>query len=113
MPATNNYTIYQGDRFKRNFVLKSKNLTTGVVTPMDLTGQTISGQVKRNVNSTDAIPFDITITDVPNGAFTVFLASPTTDNMTPGEYIYSVDVEEDPDNIYKLLIGKITIKDYD
>jgi len=108
-PAKLNIEIYQGDRFSKSFSIKTKTTESPDPVPLDLTGLTLKGQIRKTFDGNNYTEFDITIDDALEGKFTVFLSSRDTQVMKEGGYVYDIEVIEDIDNIFKILVGNIEI----
>lgn len=94
MAATNNLVIFKGS----TVVLQFRHVIEGTTTPVDITGKTIVFSLKRRFSDAAALlslstlsagPAKVTITDGPNGAYTVTL-TPTETTRAAGVYVHDV-----------------------
>ena len=59
---------------------------------VDLTGATITAQLRPRTESEDATSFTVTVTDAAAGEVTLSLADTVTAELRPGRYVYDVQV---------------------
>ena len=62
--------------------------------PKNLTGFTITSQLRKSYYSTSAVNFTINVTDPVNGIIELELDSSTTANIRAGRYVYDVEMLE-------------------
>ena len=102
MAAIQNFSVIQGDTFKRTVNFTVKN--TGV--PVDLTGSIISGKVK-----VGQILSDITcaIVDAPNGKFTFEISSTQTAAFSPSTGQMDVQVAFTDGTVSTIFSGNLVV----
>lgn len=83
-------TIEQGATFSTEVTVNDANGSA-----KDLSDYTARSQLRKSYYSTTAINFDVTITDPLDGIISMELSSNTTANISPGRYVYDVQIEDD------------------
>jgi len=74
----------------------------------DLTGHTIAAQMRKNYASSTAITFDA-VHNSANGQITLSLSSETTTDITPGRYLYDVEMRDSANNVSRVIEGIATV----
>lgn len=106
MAAKHNLTIDQGSTFKRALTIKSGD--TGAA--IDITGSTISGQIRESVDSETIIAeFTGTVTTPVSGQCEVSLTATQTTAIPSGTYVYDIEWEDVNGNVTRLIEGKATV----
>lgn len=62
---------------------------------VDLTGATVTAQLRRSPDGDLVATFVVTVTDAAEGELTLSLADTVTDDLRPGTYVYDVQVVDD------------------
>ena len=62
--------------------------------PKNLTGFTVTSQLRKSYYSTTAVDFTINVTDPVNGIIELELDASTTANIRAGRYVYDVEMLE-------------------
>lgn len=114
-PAKLNFVVYQGSAFNHPFQITEDD----EVTPIDISDYSFKMQVRTapgasgeplvELENDDGVVMD----EAEDGWFTLFISAPDTAALTPGEYVYDLDVVPgtgQEDNAYKALVGRFTIK---
>jgi hypothetical protein len=87
--------------------------------PVDLTGSTIRGQIRKTFLSEDVIvAFTCNITDYPDGEYSVTLTDEQTAAIVAGlkitsrdsKYVYDIELEDSAGNVFKLYYGKVRLQ---
>ena len=81
-----NIVIEQGFDFQTTFELEDSTTNE----PLDLTGYTVTSQIRKVYTSTTAISLTTEITDALTGELKVSLASTETSNIKVGRYVYDI-----------------------
>jgi len=103
--GTHDITIDQGSDFSMGLALTEQDL------PVPLTGYSARAQMRAKVSSTVAGTFVCTITDAVNGEISMTMANSVTALLTPGVYLYDIEVYTAADAIVtRLLQGKATVR---
>lgn len=97
-----NYTqrIIQGDSFDKSYTGSTINESTGDSEPLNLTGKTVRGQIRKTADDPTPIDFTTSTFDSGTGTLDTFrleLTSSQTTSMTGGTWLYDVDIVDDAD----------------
>lgn len=111
-PGQLDLTIWQGDRFRKDFQLRAVNPVTTAEEPVDLTPHQIEAHIRQTFASPDFTPFEVTITNAAEGRFELSLTSSTTRDMLAADYVWDCEIIQNGDlnDIFKIMVGKLTIK---
>lgn len=104
MAAKANIVLDQGTTF--NTLL---TLTDDAGDPLDLTGYTAEGQVRKWYTSNTAITFTINIPQPTTGIIELSLTSTATANMMYGRYVYDVVTIDGVGNVTRIVEGILTV----
>lgn len=83
-----NIVIEQGFDFDTSFQLED----TRTNSPLDLTGTTTSGQLRKHYGSTSKVSFASTVSNAEGGVVTISLTGTQTLDLKPGRYVYDVKI---------------------
>lgn len=109
-----NLQIKQGS----TFLVSPCTLTNPDETPVDLTGATIRGQIRRKaLDTTVAADFVVSILDAVNGVFEFGLTDETTAGITAGEviteaaskYVWDMELEDALGRVLPLYYGDVAV----
>lgn len=104
MPAERNISIYAGDTYTHEVILKDSN---GIA--INITGRVYTGTLKISKTSGDTIAsFNTNISNANGGTVSFTLTSNLTANISPGTYLYDFQ-EENVGVITTLLAGKAVV----
>ena len=81
-----NIVIEQGFDFDTSFQLEDTRSNS----PLDLTGTTTSGKLRKHYESTASVSFASTVTDAVQGIISISLTGTQTVDLKPGRYVYDV-----------------------
>jgi len=86
-----NIVINSGTNFSQSFTLESSDTNSA----LDLTGYTVSAQMRKYAGSSTAITFTTSI-DSPEtlGKILISLDSSQTTNLKPGRYVYDIVITQ-------------------
>ena len=104
MAATYNITINKYADFRRSFQLKEDN------TVLDITNYSFDAALKENYQATTDVDFTCTVTDGPNGLFTMSLTDAETGALVPGTWVYDLRMTDTANEITRLFEGKAFVK---
>lgn len=105
--------IRQGATFSSIVTLQNPDLT-----PIDLTGATVRGQIRKKALDTAVVEdFDVTLTDAVNGEFEFGLTDEATAAIAAGEqiaepaslYVWDMELEDSLGRVTALFYGKVTV----
>lgn len=100
---SNNLEINQGaDYLRTGTVLNAANV------PIDLTGYSVSAQIRKNSTSATYVSFTCAVTDAVNGKISISLTHTQTALIVPGKYEYDIFIISTIKQ-YKVTDGIITI----
>ena len=74
----------------------------------DLTGHTVSAQMRKNYASSSATTFTATHSD-SGGQITLILSNETTGSLEPGRYLYDVEIKSSANTISRVVEGIVTV----
>jgi hypothetical protein len=80
-------TIDQGSTYSGKIPVVGSNKL-----PVDLTGYSARGQIRRSYSSLTAVPFTINIDDPQSGVIFINLTPAQTSAMKPGRYVFDVEI---------------------
>jgi hypothetical protein len=104
MATKANLVIDQGSTFSATL-----NLTDEFGNPLSLNGYTVRSQMRKWYTSLTAIDFNVTI-DYLDGTITLELDDSITDSLTPGRYVYDVELTETSTHaISRVVEGIVTV----
>lgn len=96
-----NFLIDQGTSFATTI-----NLNDDDGNPLDLSGYSIAGQMRKAYSSQNYIPF---VANLQLGELNLGLSANTTTALSPGRYVYDVELTDTNGLITRLLEGVITV----
>jgi hypothetical protein len=77
--------------------------------PLNLTGYTVSSQMRKSYTSTTAYAFAASILDAATGKVRLQLSSSQSEVIPPGRYLYDVEVTSPASNKTRVVEGIATI----
>jgi hypothetical protein len=96
--------IDQGSSYSSTVVVQGAN---GL--PLNLTGYTARGQIRKSYKSLNAINF-VTNINAPNtGTVNISLTSTQTRAMAAGRYVYDIEVYNSSNNVIRVSEGQVEI----
>ena len=98
-----NLFVDQGATFATKLVL---NDADGV--PVDLTGYTASGQIRKHYTSSNATNFTVSLT-ASTGSVVLSLSANATANLISGRYVYDVEMVDTSGNVSRIIEGIVTV----
>jgi endoglucanase Acf2 len=102
MATKSNLIIDQGSDYTTTIELTDDNNQ-----PIDLTGYTGEGQIRKYYTSTTAIDFEISLSNT--GLVTIGLDANTSNHMEAGRYVYDVELSNGDGKVSRILEGIVTI----
>jgi len=104
MAAPINFSVIQGDTFRRNATFRQKVSQA----PVDLTGSVVSGKVRFR-NGTE-IELDCSVDDAEEGKFSFGLSALETADLPEGVHRIEVQVIYVDDTVQTLLTGNLVVR---
>jgi len=96
-----NFLIDQGTSFETSI-----NLNDDDGNPIDLTGYTVAGQMRKAYSSQNYVAFTA---NLELGILNLALSSNATNNLAAGRYVYDVELTDQNGLVTRLLEGIITV----
>jgi len=88
MASYANIVIDQGATFEATISLEDENQD-----PYDLSGYTVTGQLRRTYKSATAYDFSVNVADAGNGQITLSMTAAETAAISAGRYVYDIVAE--------------------
>lgn len=102
--GTYNFILEQGATFSRRLTVQENN------SALDLTGYTGRAQMRSTHDSDSiALSFTVAISDATNGILSMSASATSTASLTPGQYVYDVEIESSAGSVTRLLQGTVTV----
>lgn len=102
MAAKLNRDVKKGDTFQPTFTYRSK-ITKA---PVDLTGATVSGEIKKGQT---VVPFSVMMIAPAEGKFRLVLSSATTASLAVGKYDMAVRITFSDMSVKTLFEGQFVV----
>lgn len=103
MATKANITVDQGTTFSTTI-----SLTDDDGNPIDLTGYTGRSQMRKHFTSSNSQSFTVSLSNNA-GTVTLGLTATQTSNLTPGRYVYDVEVVSGANVISRIVEGIVTV----
>jgi hypothetical protein len=98
-----NIIVDQGSTFSTAI-----NLTDDGDNPLDLSTYTGAAQFRKHYTSSNSVSFTVTLGG-NTGILTIGLSANATANVTPGRFMYDVELTDSSNNITRVVEGIVTI----
>lgn len=103
MATKANIIIDQGTTFSTDIYLTDDNGDA-----IDLTGYTGASKMRKHYTSSNSQSFTVALNS-SNGYVTLSLSSTQTSNLTPGRYVYDVEVVSSSNVVSRIVEGIVTV----
>ena len=103
MATKANITIDQGTTFSTVISLADEEEVA-----VNLTGYTANSQIRKHYSSSNSQSFSITLGGT-SGTITLSLTSTQTSNLTPGRYVYDVELTSSSNVVSRIVEGIVTV----
>jgi hypothetical protein len=103
MATKANITIDQGTTFSTVISLADDEDVA-----VDLTGYTANSQIRKHYSSSNSQSFSITLGGT-SGTISLSLTSTQTSNLTPGRYVYDVELTSSSNVVSRIVEGIVTV----
>ena len=104
----NNLVINAGANFDQSFTLETVDSNS----PLDLTGHSVSSQLRRWSGSTSYTPFSTSIQSPATlGKISISLTSSETQNLKPGRYVYDILVTSPNGLKTRVIEGMVLVRE--
>mgnify|MGYP001555476420 FL=1 len=102
-----NLVINTGATFSQTFTLENSESNS----VLDLSGYSISAQMRKWAGSSSSTSFDSTIVNVNSGTISVGLGSTATASLKPGRYVYDVEITDNSGVVIRVVEGSVLVID--
>lgn len=103
MGTKQNLVIDQGTSFQSVLNYRDDNQD-----PINLTGYTGAGQIRKHYSSSNSTSFTITLGGA-NGTVTLALSANTTANLVSGRYVYDIEITNGSGLVSRIFEGIVTV----
>lgn len=97
-------TIDQGATYNNTI-----NVTDANGVGIDLTGYTARSEMRKSYYSTTSYPFTLTFINAALGSISMVMSAANTANLSPGRYVYDVELEDALGNISRIFEGIVSV----
>lgn len=106
MAIYSNLTIDQGSTFSVEI-----DVTDSSGDPLNLTGYTVAGQIRKTYSSSTSINFTASVYSNIGGTVKIELSATTTNAMKAGRYVYDVEITQTSSgDITRIVEGQLEVK---
>jgi hypothetical protein len=106
MAIYSNLTIDQGSTFSVEI-----DVTDSSGDPLNLTGYTVAGQIRKTYSSSTSINFTASVYSAIGGTVKIELSAVTTNAMKAGRYVYDVEITQTSSgDITRIVEGQLEVK---
>lgn len=102
-----NLVINTGATFSQKFTLENSESNS----VLDLSGYSISAQMRKWAGSSSSTSFDSTIVNVNSGTISVGLGSTATASLKPGRYVYDVIISDNSGVVTRVVEGSVLVRE--
>ena len=99
-------SIRQGSTFEWTIAVKD---ATDPTLPQDLTGMTVAGKLRKSYSNATATSFTVTTPNPINGQAKLTLTATATAALSPGKYVYDVEVTDTQGVSTCLYYGRVLV----
>lgn len=104
MAIYSNLTVDQGSTFKANI-----DVTDSDGNELNLTGYTVSGQIRKSYYSLTAVDFTAFVSNPVSGTIEISLTDTQTNAMKAGRYVYDVEITSPGGEVTRVLEGQVEV----
>ena len=98
-----NLFIDQGATYATKLVLNDPNGA-----PVDLTGYSAAGQIRKHYTSSNAVSFSVSL-NANTGSVVLSLTANNTSSLAAGRYVYDVEMTDTAGRISRIIEGTVTV----
>jgi hypothetical protein len=99
-----NLTVDQGSSFESTI-----DITDSENNPVNLTGYTFRGQIRKTYASTTSVSFTITSISPTSGSIKLVLSAEQTSGIKAGRYLYDVEIISSTNIVTRVIEGQIEV----
>ena len=85
------------------------NVVDSAGAAVNLTGYSASSQMRKSYYSSTKQDFTVSVTSPVSGEITMSMSAANTSNLTPGRYVYDVEIDDGAGEITRIFEGIITV----
>lgn len=85
------------------------NVTDANGAGIDLTGYTARSEMRKSYYSSTAYPFTLSFINAATGSISMVMSAANTAILSPGRYVYDVELEDALGNISRIFEGIVTV----
>jgi len=104
MAIYSNLVIDQGSTFSADI-----DVTDSVGDPLNLTGYSVAGQIRKSYASSTAVDFSGSVYSATNGTVRIQLSATQTNAMKAGRYVYDVEIDNGSLTI-RIVEGQVEVR---
>ena len=97
-------TIEKGATFSSQITVKDDQ---GI--EQDLTGYTARSQMRKSYYASSKYDFTVVVTSPVLGLITMSMTAANTSNISPGRYVYDVEIENNSGDVTRIFEGIVTV----
>lgn len=97
-------TLDQGATFNSIITVRDEN---GVA--QNLVGYVARSQMRKSYYSSTKTDFTVTLSQPANGQITMAMTAANTANISPGRYVYDVEIEDPSGDVTRIFEGIVTV----
>ena len=101
-----NIVIEQGFDFDTSFQLEDTRTNSS----LDLTGSSVSGQLRKHYSSSTSVSFGSTVTSADLGILSISLTGTQSLSLKPGRYVYDIKITSANGKEYKAVEGSALVR---
>ena len=102
-----NLTVDTGTTFSQVFTLEAASTNS----PTDLTGYSISAQMRKHAGSTSATNFTTNIVNASQGKIRVGLTTSETTSLKAGRFMYDVLITDSSGEVTRVVEGSVLVRE--
>lgn len=97
-------TLEQGATFNSSITVSDQNGNA-----QNLVGFTARSQMRKSYYSSTKKDFTVNIAEPVNGLITMAMTASNTSNLTPGRYVFDVEIENSTGDVTRIFEGIVTV----
>ena len=101
-----NIVVEQGFDFDTSFQLEDTRTNSN----LDLTGSSVSGQMRKHYGASTAVSFGSTVTDAELGIISITLTASQSAALKPGRYVYDLKIITGGGKEFKAVEGSALVR---
>jgi hypothetical protein len=102
-----NLVVNTGTTFTQTFSLENSDSSSN----LNLSGYTISAQMRKHAGSSTYTTFNTSIVNAANGIIKIGLGTTSTASLKPGRYVYDVLIADNAGVITRVVEGSVLVRE--